>query len=627
MVDQSTLSSVLGELALTLATDFPITGILDHLVERIVTVLPVTAAGVTLIGPGSGPGSGPRYVAASDESARLFERLQSELGQGPCVLAYETGEAVTSPDIATDTRFPEFGPAATAAGLAAVFTFPLHHQDGRFGALDLYRDTVGELGEDDLAAAQVLANVAAAYLLNAQSREDAIASTARLRHLAMHDPLTGLPNRLLLQDRIEQASRRSQRSGAHAALVFVDLDRFKLVNDNHGHQTGDELLREVARRLTRVVRPGDTLARLYGDEFVLLCEDLADLIDVQVLTDRIQQAMLPPFVAGDSHLRITASVGVAFAGPGEYVSERLIAEADSAMYDAKRGGAGSKIVDLRDAVQHRETGRMSRDLAAACAGDDLHVAYQPLVRCEDGLLCGVEALVRWHHPEHGPVPATTIIAIAERSGLMSRVGRWVLVRACRDAARWRDDHPSSPVDLAVNVSAHQLMAPGFVEDTMAVVGASGLDPRALVLEVTENILIEDGEVALLVLQQLRRTGIRIALDDFGTGYSSLSYLHRLPLDILKIDQSFVADIERASRGGAIVGAITTLAHVLDLLVVAEGVETPRQGEQVREMGADQAQGYLYARPMSADSFDDLLRGASPHLAGPLPGAPGDGQTA
>ncbi|CAN5622764.1 hypothetical protein BH10ACT10_BH10ACT10_07810 [soil metagenome] len=627
MVNQSTLSSVLGELALTLATDFPITGILDHLVERIVTVLPITAAGVTLIGPGSGPGSGPHYVAASDDSARLFERLQSELGQGPCVLAYETGEAVTSPDISTDTRFPAFGPAATAAGLAAVFTFPLHHQDGRFGALDLYRDTVGELSEDDLAAAQVLANVAAAYLLNAQSREDAMASTARLRHLAMHDPLTGLPNRLLLQDRIEQASRRSQRSGAHAALVFVDLDRFKLVNDNHGHQTGDELLREVARRLTRVVRPGDTLARLYGDEFVLLCEDLADLIDVQVLTDRIQQAMLPPFVVGDTHLRITASVGVAFASPGEYVSERLIAEADSAMYDAKRGGARSEVVDLRDAVQHRETGRMSRDLAAACAEDHLQLAYQPVVRCADGLVCGVEALVRWHHPEHGPVSATTIIAIAERSGLMSRVGRWVLVRACRDAARWRDDHPSSPVDLAVNVSAHQLMATGFVADTMAVVSASGLDPRTLVLEVTENILIEDGEVALLVLQQLRRAGIRIALDDFGTGYSSLSYLHRLPIDILKIDRSFVADIERASRGGAIVGAVTTLAHVLDLAVVAEGVETPRQDDQVREMGADQAQGYLYARPMSADSFDDLLRGASPNLAGPLPGARGEGQRA
>ncbi len=583
MVNESTLSSVLSELALTLATDFPITGILDHLVERIVTVLPISAAGVTLIGPGSGP----RYVAASDESALLFERLQSDLAQGPCVLAYESGEAVASPDLASDERFPQFGPAASEAGLAAVFTFPLRHGDGRFGALDLYRHTVGALDEADLAAAQVLANVAAAYLLNARSREDAVNSTARLQHLAMHDALTGLPNRLLLQDRIEQASRRAQRSRAHAALVFVDLDRFKLVNDSHGHQAGDQLLRDVARRLSRVVRPGDTLARLYGDEFVLLCEDLAELSDVQVLTDRIQEAMVAPFTAGGADLRITASVGVAFAGPGEYVTERLIAEADSAMYDAKRDGIRSKVVDLRDAVQHHETGRLSRDLSAACDADDLELAYQPLVRCSDGLVCGVEALVRWNHPVRGPVPAPTIIEIAERSGLVNRVGHWVLDRACRDAVRWRREHPSSPVDLAVNVSAHQLMAPGFVDDVVSVVTESGLDPSSLVLEVTENILIEDGELALLVLQQLRRIGIRIALDDFGTGYSSLSYLHRMPIDILKIDRSFVADIERASRGGAIVGAVTNLAHVLDLSVIAEGIETPRQRDQVRDMGADQ----------------------------------------
>ena len=610
MVNQSRLSSVLSELALTLASDFPITGILDRLVERIVTVVPVSGAGVTLIEPGSGP----RYVAASDESALLFERLQDELAQGPCVLAYETGEAVSSPDLAADRRFPRFGPAAAAAGLAAVFTFPLRHQDGLFGALDLYRESTGELGQEDLEAAQVLANVAAAYLLNARSREDAEHGAARFQHLAMHDALTGLPNRLLLQERIEQASRRAQRSRAHAALVFVDLDRFKLVNDNHGHQAGDQLLRDVARRLSRVVRPGDTLARLYGDEFVLLCEDLAELSDVQVLTDRIQQALVPPFTVGGAALRIAASVGVAFAGPDDYVSVRLIEEADSAMYDAKRHRTRSKVVDLRDAVQHPETGRVSRDLSAACDDDALHLVYQPLVRCSDGLVCGVEALVRWDHPEHGPVPAGTIVEIAERSGLMNRVGRWVLDRACRDATRWRRDHPASPVDLSVNVSPHQLMSTGFAADVLAVVADSGLDPGTLVLEVTENLLIDDGEIALLVLQQLRRSGVRIALDDFGTGYSSLSHLHRLPIDVLKIDRSFVADIGRAPRGGAIVGAVVNLAHALDLAVVAEGVETPHERDRVREMGADLAQGYLYARPMRAEALEDLLRGPSPlHL--------------
>ena len=460
--------------------------------------------------------------------------------------------------------------------------------------------------------------MAAAYLLNAQAREDALNSTARLQHLAMHDALTGLPNRLLLQDRIEQASRRAQRSRSHAALVFVDLDRFKLVNDTHGHQAGDQLLRDVARRLSLVVRPGDTLARLYGDEFVLLCEDLTDLDDVGALTDRIQAAMDPPFTAGGADLRITASVGVAFAGPGEYVPERLIAEADTAMYDAKRGGIGSKVVDLRDAVQHNETGRLSRDLAAACEAGDLHLAYQPQVRCSDDRVSGVEALIRWDHPTLGPIGAATIIEVAERSGLMNRVGHWVLGQACRDAARWGREHPRSPVHVAVNMSAHQLMAPGFAEDVVDVLAQTGLDPASLVLEVTENILIKDGELALLVLQQLRRTGVRIALDDFGTGYSSLSYLHRMPIDILKIDRSFVADIERASRGAAIVGAVTNLAHALGMTVVAEGVETPLQRQQVAAMGADHAQGYLYARPMPVAAFEELLNRSAPvplHLTG------------
>ncbi len=270
MVNEDKLSSVLSEFARTLITDFPIQGILDHLVERIVEVLPVTSTGVTLISPGMAP----RYIAASDESALRFERLQTDIGQGPCLVAYASGEAVSIPDLGADDRFPRFAPAALAAGLAAVFTFPLRHGDGRLGALDLYRDTPGELDPHDMDAAQTMADVAAAYLLNAQARDEARATSERFHHDALHDPLTGLANRVLLQERLEHASERRKRSHANAAILFADLDWFKQVNDTHGHQIGDELLIAVAHRLANLVRSGDTLARFSGDEFVFLCEDL-----------------------------------------------------------------------------------------------------------------------------------------------------------------------------------------------------------------------------------------------------------------------------------------------------------------------------------------------------------------
>ena len=624
MVDEGKLSAVLSELAFTLATDFPLTAILDHLVERIVDVLPITSAGVTLIDPGVSP----RYIAASDGTALLFERLQTDLAQGPCVLAYESGSAVAVPDLTVDHRFPEFGPAAVEAGLAAVFTFPLRHADGRFGALDLYRGTPGDLSGHAMEVAQTLANVAAAYLLNARAREESSRSHARFQHLAMHDALTGLPNRLLLQERIEQASRRAQRSGAQAAILFIDVDRFKQVNDTHGHQVGDELLRGVGRRLSGLLRPSDTLARLYGDEFVLLCEDLTDLRDVEVLADRIRSAFSAPFTTSGTALSLTASIGVAFAGPGEYVTEVLIAEADSAMYDAKRRGLDQQVVDLRDAVQHNESGRLSRDLRAALTEDGLHLVYQPLVRCADGLVCGVEALLRWDHPDRGLIAPPSIVAVAEQSGLMNQLGTWVLTRACTDAVRWRRDHPHSPFDLAVNVSAHQLMQPTFEAEVTSVLTATGIPPRSLVLEVTETILIEDSERALLVLRHLKALGVQIALDDFGTGYSSLSYLHRLPIDVLKIDQSFVADVEHGARSTAIVAAVTNLAHALDLVVVAEGVETVRQRDVLTSIGADQAQGYYFARPLPASGIDDLLDAAAPGaLHRPSGGAPGAGQSA
>jgi diguanylate cyclase (GGDEF)-like protein len=306
MVHEEQLSAVLSEFARTMATDFPIQAILDHFVDRIVDVLPVTGAGVTLISSGRAP----HYIAASDESALRFERLQTELGEGPCLLAYESGSSVSVPDLRTDDRFAGFGPAGVEAGLAAVFTFPLRHDSGRLGALDLYRDTPGELDPHDLAVAQTLADVVTAYLLNAQARDDARERSEQLQYGSLHDPLTGLANRLLLQERLEHATRRAKRSHTNAAVLFIDLDRFKHVNDTYGHLVGDKLLIAVAHRLSTQIRPGDTLARFSGDEFVVLTEDMSSATDVEILAHRLDAAFGTPFVLGATEVMVTASIGV-----------------------------------------------------------------------------------------------------------------------------------------------------------------------------------------------------------------------------------------------------------------------------------------------------------------------------
>lgn len=328
------LSEVLTEFAMTLVTDFPTNRILDHLVSRIVDVLPVSSAGVTLIEPGRVP----RYVAASDADARMFEELQTRLAEGPCVESYTSGQPVTVPDLAADRRFPIFGPAATTAGLVAVFAFPLNHGDRRFGALDLYRSSPGPMDAGGMAAAQTLANVVSAYLINAHSREREAAHAEEMRHVSTHDALTGLPNMMLLRQRIEHAARRAQRSKAQAAVVFIDLDEFKLVNDTYGHLTGDQALRAVADRLSALVRPGDTLARIYGDEFVLLCEDMHDRADANRLVERVRRTFESPFAVGSTLLSLSASVGIAYSGPGAAISEELVSVADRAMYAAKRRG-------------------------------------------------------------------------------------------------------------------------------------------------------------------------------------------------------------------------------------------------------------------------------------------------
>ncbi len=472
-----------------------------------------------------------------------------------------------------------------------------------------------------MAAAQTLADVVAAYLLNAQAREDARVVSDRFRDSALHDGLTGLPNRVLLQQRLTHAGQRARRSHTLAAVLFADLDRFKDVNDTYGHAVGDELLVAVAERLSGVVRPGDTLARVSGDEFVFLCEDLTDPGDAHAVAARIAAVFTEPFGLAGVTVRITASVGIAYTGPGEAVTNQLVVDADIAMYQAKRHGGGTyRVVDLAAARDTRTRHHLAQDLIFALGGGvpdeplaaaaGLDVAYQPIIRCTDGGFSGVEALLRWTHPEQGSVPALTAIGVAEHHGQITTLGLWVLHRACRERSRWVRETPGTPLDLSVNISAQQLRGAGFTAAVAAVLAATGMDPAALILEVTESIVIDDGDRALTVLAELRALGVRIALDDFGTGYSSLSYLRRLPLDVLKIDQRFITDIARDRVDAAIVAAITDLAHALRLTVTAEGVETAAQHRAVLDVGCDHAQGFYYSHPLSGpDITTRLITGA------------------
>jgi len=607
MVHTDNLSLVLRDFASTLVTDFPIQGILDHLVQQIVEILPVTGAGVTLISPGAAP----RYVAASDEAALRFERLQSALGQGPCLMAYESGEPVAVPALADDSRFAEFGPAAVAAGMSAVFTFPLRHGDGRLGALDLYRDTPGVLAPEEMSAAQTLADVTAAYLLNAQARMRALDISDRFRDSAMHDALTGLPNRSLFLQRLEHAAARARRSHSKSAVLFADIDRFKWVNDTYGHSAGDELLIAVAQRLSALIRPGDTLARLSGDEFVLLCEDLKHETDVEILAARMETAFDAPFVVGNSEISVTASVGIAYAGSGEAVNPDLVMNADIAMYQAKRGGGAThRVIDLRMAKVVHDRNRLEQDLGKALSREQLDLAYQPIVRCADGLVIGVEALLRWTHPDQGPVPALTTVSLAEQNGTIGEIGRWILERSCRDRVQWLADHPDQPLDLAINVSIRQMMGPGFCATIAAVLDTTGMDPTALVVELTEGIFIEDDDRAISVLADLKALGVQLALDDFGTGFCSLAHMRRFLVNTIKIDQGFVADIRSDHTTATIATAVTNLAHDLGMSVTAEGVETVQQHNDVIGIGCELAQGFLYARPMTGAQLSAKLSAGS-----------------
>ena len=603
-MDQQRLSAVLAEFASTLVGEFSIQEILDRLARRVVEVIPCDGAGVLLLDDEAQL----HFVAATDERILVIERLQLELGEGPCLLSYREGEAVIVPDLTTETRFERFAERAVSEGLGAVSSFPLRLDGRRLGALDLYSRSVQALTAEEIAGGQILADVAAAYIFNARAREAAVASAQALRQRALHDPLTKLPNRALLEDRLGLALAKSRRSGMHTGVLYLDLDRFKAVNDTYGHLFGDRLLIAVARRLMSTLRPGDTLARVSGDEFLIVCEDITDLKHGERIAARIHAVLEAPFAIEPRSITISASIGVAVATDPKEEAADLVLHADGALYEAKRCGGGqsrSATDRARTATDRRLN--VERDLRRAIENNELTLAYQPIYELATDRAGRVEALLRWQHPQLGEIAAPAVVASAERTGLIRDLGSWVVRTACEQMRSWREAGVAVNC-MCVNVAAAEFTDPAYSETIEAVCRETELDPGALCLEITESVLIEDVPGALLAFDSLKRVGVQLALDDFGTGYSSLSYLKRFPVDMVKIDQSFVSDLSGEPLDQAIVTAVVTLAHAIGMTVVAEGVEQPYQRAAITKLGCDLAQGFLFAHPMDPGNIVGSLQG-------------------
>jgi diguanylate cyclase (GGDEF)-like protein len=603
---------VLGEFAHTVLADFPIQAILEHLVRRIVEVLPISGAGVTVIASSTRPS----FLAASDATALHYERLQIEMDDGPSLEAYKSGRAVAVPNLAREPRFDRFGPEAIQGGLAAMFTFPLRYQGEQLGALDLYRDTPGPLDAYDMETAQMLADMTTAYLVNAATRHEVADLSARAHENASHDALTGLANRGRFLERLEDALDRGQRSDQLVAVLLVDLDAFNGVNESCGQQVGDDVLITVARRIEALLETGDTVARLSGDEFAVVTTGLDDEMQAEVIALRLVEAVRRPLLEAGATLKLSASVGIACVARGRCTAEALLRNAEVAMHQIKRkGGSGHQLVDVREQSLVESRDGLTRDLDGAAQRGELRVVYQPVVSTIDGSVIGAEALLRWDHPAQGAIPPTTLIPLAERSRAIVDIGRWVLERACRDRRRFEVEQGANAFVMAVNVSVRQIMESGFASDVRAILRATRTPARLVSLEITETSLLEETEWVSEALQELKQIGVLIALDDFGTGYSSLSHLKRFPIDIVKLDQSFVSNILKDTSSHVIVSKIIELAHELDLAVVTEGVETVEQRDELASLDSEYCQGFYFARPMSADLLRTLMKGV------PSPGHP------
>ena len=435
----------------------------------------------------------------------------------------------------------------------------------------------------------------------------------QLMHDAFHDVLTGLPNRALFIDRLKVAISRFERHGERQfAVFFIDLDRFKLVNDSLGHLNGDSLLVDVARRLKAVLRVSDIVARLGGDEFMILVEELNDPNDAFLLAQQIQNVLRQPFEISGHELFVSASIGIALSGTGYTRPEAIMRDADTAMYRAKAAGkARSEVFDKEMHTQGVKRLQLETELRRAIERDEFTIRYQPIINLDTEQIAGFEALVRWQHPERGLLAPDEFIAVAEETGMIVQIGQWVLRESCRQQQVWETRRrllkpDAAPLTMSVNLSCKQFLQPDLVEQVEAALSETGLPAACLKLEITESHIMEKTDLAIAMMNRLRAVGVEFSLDDFGTGYSSLDHLHRLPVSYLKIDRSFVNRMQANGENCEIVQTIIMLAHNFKMKVIAEGVETDWQLAQLGRMGSDFGQGYLFSRPETVEAAESWV---------------------
>ena len=525
-------------------------------------------------------------------------------------------------------------PSGRDCGLSAGLGVPLRRAGEPIGVLLIrsYAADAPPFTDDDARVVALFGDQAAIAIANARQVAERRLLEAELRHSAFHDPLTGLPNRTLFADRLAQLLSRARRRKQHRlALLLLDLDRFKDVNDSLGHLAGDRLLIGVARGLERVVRDGDSVARLGGDEFAILLDDIKDPGDAMRVANRIQRQLALPVDLDERHVSTTASIGIAFSTPNRADPDELLRDADTALYRAKALGKGRcTVFDTAMRAQTVARLELEADLRHAAERGELRLHYQPIMSLRTGELTRVEALLRWQHPRRRLLRPAEFLPMAEETGLIVPIGRWVLRAACAQVKGWHDAGLSG-VPVAVNVSAHQLGRGDLGEVVSRTLDETGLPAACLELELTESAVMEHVGRAIGTLQGLKALGVRIAVDDFGTGYSSLSYLTRLPIDALKIDRSFVRDLMTDRTSEMVTKAVVDLAHNLGLTVTAEGADTPGHVAYLRSLGCDEVQGYLIGRPTRADNVLPLLRRGGrlwPHTTvATLVGSPSDKVTA
>jgi diguanylate cyclase (GGDEF)-like protein len=508
-------------------------------------------------------------------------------------------------DYGDETRFAQAS-ILSDWGVRSGLTVQIPGSPAPFGVLETASRTRQAFDAGDGSFLSAVAHLLADALERSQSEEE-------MRQRALHDPLTGLANRTLLFDRLSLALARAKRGGTRLAVLFLDIDYFKPLNDTLGHRAGDQLLAEVGTRIQSVLREGDTAARFGGDEFVILCDDLANEDEAEAVTARLHAALATPFAFDGERRNMSFSIGVAMSDEDHLDGESLLRDADLALYRSKERGRGrwTLVTEEMRAVAG-DGADPAQALERGIANDELVLHYQPIVAFDDGGLCGVEALVRWQDPERALILPAEFIPLAEQSGLILRLGEWVLQEACAQAARWRAEFgDQAPLPVHVNFSARQLAHADLAETVSELVEAAGVLPRDIVVEITESGLIEASGASITAISDLRTMGFRVVLDDFGTGYSSLSYLERFQIDTLKIDRSFVDPLGWPAPSAPIVTAIVGMAHALALGTVAEGVETAEQAAAVAALGCDRAQGYFFAHPGPAQEIERLVRDYSP----------------